>query len=174
MSVIKESNELTSIPAVGDVDSKLNKLKLDITGNFLEREVLLRFIEMDKSYEKDMTRFYIECSNEAKDKFRDLEDTVLLGENYQDVIAKYCDRAYIIDYFEDRMVSEIEISDLELEAYYHNNPKEFKEPARVKIRQIVLADEDTAKRVRYRTRRRNFDQMVKKYSIAPEKETKKI
>ena len=53
-------------------------MKLDITGNFLEREVL-SFIEMDKGYRKDVKAFYEDCTNEAKDKFSDLDDTVLKG-----------------------------------------------------------------------------------------------
>ena len=171
VSVIKESDELTAIPAVADVDATLSRLKLDITGNFLEREVLLRFIEMDKTYAIDTKKFYQECASEAQERFSDLESTVLGGEEHKDIIIKYCDRSYILNYFEDRVVTKIEVSELELEAYYHNNKKEFKTPAKVKIRQIVLADENTAKKVRYRTRNYNFEKMVKEYSIAPEKET---
>ena len=58
-----------------------NKLKLDITGNFLEREVLLRFIEMDKNYKVDNKVLRESCSKEAKDKFSDLESTVLKEKN---------------------------------------------------------------------------------------------
>ena len=42
---------------------------------------------------------------------------------------------------------QIEVSDFEIEAYYHNNKKEFKTPAKVKIRQIVLADEIQLKKL---------------------------
>ena len=41
VAVVKNNPDLTAIPTVNDIDVTLNKLKLDITGNFLEREVLL-------------------------------------------------------------------------------------------------------------------------------------
>ena len=87
IAVIKDNDELTAIPAIGDVDVTLNRLKLDITGNFLEREVLLRFIEMDKGYRKDVKAFYEDCTNEAKDKFSDLDDTVLKGKTLRMLLS---------------------------------------------------------------------------------------
>ena len=170
VSVVSDKDNLTAIPSVNNLDMKLEKLKLDITGNFLEREVLLKFIKMDKLYKSDKKAFYSSCKLEVKNKFSDLESSVLKGEMYDETISNYCDRAYIIDYFENRIASKIKISDLELEAYYHNNKSEFMLPSMVKIRQIVLADENTAKKVRYRTTRSNFTKMVEKYSISPEKE----
>ena len=170
MCLLIKGDELTAIPAVADVDATLSRLKLDITGNFLEQRCY-QVIEMDKTYAIDTKKFYQGVPSETQERFSDLESTVLSGEEHKDIIIKYCDESYILNYFEDRVVTKIEVSELELEAYYHNNKAEFKFPSKVKIRQIVLADENTAKKVRYRTRNYNFEKMVKSILFLLKKRT---
>ena len=64
--------------------------------------------------------------------------------------------------------SNVIVSDREIEAFYRNNIKSFQHGKRVVIRQIVLASESEAKRVRHRVRNHNFERYAREKSITPE------
>jgi parvulin-like peptidyl-prolyl isomerase len=64
-----------------------------------------------------------------------------------------------------------EPKDTELKAYFDANKREFERPARIQLRQIVVATEDNAKRIYDEVQAgKNFAELAKKFSVAPEGE----
>jgi len=68
-------------------------------------------------------------------------------------------------------LSKVEIADSEIEAYYREHRDEFDRPAQVRARQIVLADEEQARKVLSRLRQgENFAELAKSESLFPDGE----
>jgi parvulin-like peptidyl-prolyl isomerase len=64
-----------------------------------------------------------------------------------------------------------EPKDAEMKAYYEQNKKSFERPARIQLRQIVVATEDNAKRIYDDVvAGKDFAELAKKFSVAPEGE----
>jgi len=62
-------------------------------------------------------------------------------------------------------------SEDELKKYYEANKREFERPARIQLRQIVLSNEEHAKRILDElSAGKNFAELAKKFSVAPEGE----
>lgn len=62
-----------------------------------------------------------------------------------------------------------EPTDSEMKAHYEANKSQFQEPARVRLRQIVLEKEDDAKRIMNElTKGASMEPLAKEFSIAPE------
>jgi len=60
-------------------------------------------------------------------------------------------------------------SDLEIKAYFEANKTQFQQPARVRLRQVVLEKEDDASRIMDElTAGGNLEKLARKFSIAPE------
>ncbi|HUK55256.1 MAG TPA: peptidyl-prolyl cis-trans isomerase [Nitrospiria bacterium] len=65
----------------------------------------------------------------------------------------------------------IRISDDEIQNYYREHPKEFVHPNEVRARQIVVANEETAKSLRLQlTQGADFASLAKARSLSPDKE----
>lgn len=64
-----------------------------------------------------------------------------------------------------------EPKETELKAYFEENKKQFDRPARIQLRQIVVATEDNAKRIMDELAAgKSFADLAKKFSVAPEGE----
>lgn len=64
-----------------------------------------------------------------------------------------------------------EPKDADMKAYFDQNKKTFERPARIQLRQIVVATEDNAKRIHEEiVAGKNFAELAKKFSVAPEGE----
>ncbi|HET6465563.1 MAG TPA: peptidyl-prolyl cis-trans isomerase [Nitrospiria bacterium] len=65
----------------------------------------------------------------------------------------------------------IQIPEAEVQSYYKQHPKDFIHPAEVRARQIVVANEETAKSLRLQlTQGADFASLAKTHSLSPDKE----
>lgn len=65
--------------------------------------------------------------------------------------------------------NDIEITEKEIEQYYNIHIKEFRQPLRVKVRQITVPDEDTARSVYQRLKNgEDFAKLAHNYSTSPD------
>lgn len=57
----------------------------------------------------------------------------------------------------------------EMRSFYNSNKEQFKFPAQVRLRQVVLNDEDTAQRIFHTIdSKTNFEELAKKFSTSPD------
>ncbi len=62
-----------------------------------------------------------------------------------------------------------EPSEEDLRSYYNSNKEQFKVSAQIRLRQVVLTDEDTAQRIYHSIdSKTNFEELAKKFSTSPD------
>jgi len=65
----------------------------------------------------------------------------------------------------------IQIPEADVQSYYNQHPKDFVHPEEVRARQIVVANEETAKSIRLQlTQGADFASLAKAHSLSPDKE----
>ena len=71
---------------------------------------------------------------------------------------------------EANVTAKVEVSEKDLERYYEEHGSEFEEPLRVRARQILVKNNETAKQLlRFLSRgKRSFESLATEYSVAPE------
>ncbi|MBN1592278.1 MAG: peptidyl-prolyl cis-trans isomerase [Candidatus Coatesbacteria bacterium] len=71
---------------------------------------------------------------------------------------------------EANVTKKVEVTQAEIENYYQEHGEDFEEPEKVKARQILVKNGETAKQIhRFLTRRkRSFESLATEYSVAPE------
>lgn len=163
--------DLASLPeTVEQFEKGLDPLRQRLMASLIERKMLFQYIKQDASFDLQNPARYTKClqhwSEVSQEKFHAEDST----ENKERLKARICERAIITQYLEEKVFKNIETTTSELETYFGKNKSIFKKPARVVIRQIVLASEGEAKKLRPKLNRRNFSSMAQKYSISPDAE----
>lgn len=156
-----------------DEDSQgheLLTLRTKIFHGIIERRVLFKFIERDRFFDLDKEARWRPCHEEISE----IESTSSGRWNSEEISqlkARICQLSLIDQYVHERVYDKIAQPSMEIrQDYYANHPEEFLRPQQVKIRQIVLADEHQARRIRHKVKSRNFEELAKTHSIAPESE----
>ncbi|MEZ4744036.1 MAG: peptidyl-prolyl cis-trans isomerase [Bdellovibrionota bacterium] len=166
-----EKSDLTPVPDLGkNYNKELPKLKYELLSNMVERKMLYHYITQEKSFAKTIKVNQKDCIREWQETIH--EDIQLLRseENQLRLKARICELTALQLYMETVLFPKIQITEEEIIEYYKNHVNEFKHPKMVLIRQIVLAEESQAKKVRNKATRQNFPQLAKEYSITPEAE----
>ncbi|MBD3285160.1 hypothetical protein GF359_02115 [candidate division WOR-3 bacterium] len=90
-----------------------------------------------------------------------------LSDSFSSVIESRRRQMLVNAYIKEEVEAKAEVTDEEIEAYYKDNKKEFWEPAKVKVREIFVTDEDTAKMVyELAAEGVKFDSLAREYSEA--------
>jgi len=145
----------------------LNELKQELFANLVERKVLYTYIQSTPLYSRFGKKWHRTCIEDFENSRTERVGVVQSQEDERKLQERSCELKTIAEYME-KDVNKREVSDDSVEDYYKNNPELFTFPTRATIRQIVLADEKTAKKVRSLTSKANFAELAKKYSITPE------
>jgi peptidyl-prolyl cis-trans isomerase C len=163
-----EQEDLTSIPDNGDIKKQVNKsLRELVVTSLIERKVLYAYAEKDRDFDFKNPSRYSSCieqwTAEIADnpEFDDEADRERLKQ-------RYCEVSIVAQYLDEVIYKSTHPSQSDVNTYYQNNSDQFKIPATATIRQIVLASEKEAKKVRHRLTRSNFADRAKEYSISPE------
>lgn len=131
--------QLASLPESVQKLSAKGDGKKEILEGFVNREVL-----------------YAEALNKKVDKDADLRKKL------EDVKKELI----INTYLQNQIMGRIKIDDKEIEAFYNNNPAEFRNREEVRISQIVVADERTAQQMLEKLSiRRDFGELAQVHSI---------
>lgn len=165
-----DKEELTPIPEIGRPELVLSALKDRLLADLIERKLLYQFIKMDPDFDLADSSLYSGCLEKWHATLEESPDFFASQESRARLKSRLCERSIIMQYLEQRIFANIAISTEEIASYYEENPTEFEEPAKVTIRQIVLASELEARRLRYRVTARNFKEMVRQHSVTPEAE----
>lgn len=160
--------ELTSIPEVSDLENQLNPLKEKITAYLVERKLLFKFIQLDQDFTINEVSRYTSCLQEWQKTIAEDNEIFQTKQDRDRLKNRLCERQIILQYMEEEIFAKIKIPYDDIVRYYQDHQDQFVTPPRVLIRQIVLASESEAKRIRHRVRRHNFESIAREVSISPE------
>lgn len=166
---ISDNSNLTPIPNLGSkIHDELSPLRRSILESMIERKLLFAMVKRDDSFNSEDAARYVSCLENWHRAVKTLPADVSGDGGTERLKTRLCERTLIEQYLVEKIYGNLSVSDSEVTEYFKNHPEEFKRPEQVKIRQIVTADEATAKRVSYITNANNFSEMAKAHSIAPE------
>jgi hypothetical protein len=167
---INDREELTPIPDLGShYNAELQSLRKRIASNIIERKMLYRFVQKDKTFNYQDPSRYMECLEEFNEAIENPERQ-FSKENQKRLKNRLCEQSVVQQYMDERLFENVDITENQIVEFYKNNLRKFKRNERVQIRQVVTASESKAKQVRARARKNNFDQIARELSIAPEAE----
>jgi hypothetical protein len=161
---LDSDSNLKSEPDFGAATNadKLSALKSKILADLIEQKVVLAYAKRDRGF--DILKTMRGCREGNSDSLEsDAHDTRPL-----DIKDRTCEKSAIKSYLQEMIFSKVTIEDTAVQEYYQNNAPLFKENERVTVRQIVLPDEKSARRLRNKVTRANFSAMAREHSITPE------
>jgi peptidyl-prolyl cis-trans isomerase C len=168
---IAGNSELTQIPDLGTrYKEELKPLRKALIANIIERKVLFKFVQQDKSFIVDEPGRFATCMNEFQDTVTNNAKAFTNKDARNRLKTRLCERSILDQYMKEKLFSSLAVSEQEALEYYKNHRAEYKAADRVTIRQIVVANEGDAKRIRNTVNAGNFEEFARTKSIAPEAE----
>ncbi len=168
---VGDQESLTPIPDLGNrYGEELQSLRKALVANVIERKLLFSYIQQDRDFGFDDPRRYMNCLSEWQEGVKGQTKAVQVKGGKDRLKARLCERSLLDQYMKERLFSQIQVGNQELLEYYKNHVAEYKLPERVEVRNVLLAEEADAKRVRAQINQKNFADMAKSQSIAPEAE----
>jgi len=164
-----DRSHLTPIPDLGSrYHTELKDLRKTLIATLIERKVLFQYIRQDKNFSMEEPSRYSACLIEWQNALKQDNKIFESRENRQRLKTRICERSLLEQYASERLYGDLKISEAEIVEYFKNHLPDFKQGERVTIRQIVLPDEATARRIQHQVHANNFVQMAKQHSISPE------
>ncbi len=169
---LDDKEALTPIPDLGQrYAEEMAALRKSLVSNVVERKLLYQFLQQDREFSFDDPQRYMSCMTEWQEGVKAAESKALGAKGGKERLkSRLCERSILDQYMQERIFAKIKLEDREVVEYYKNHQNEFKLQERVEIRQILLGDEDEAKKVRSRTNHSNFAEMAREHSLSPEAE----
>ena len=166
---ILNNEELTPIPNLGPrYKEEMKPLRKQLVANIIERKVLFAFVQQDKGFFFDDPGRYNSCMNDWQETIKTNEKAFSSKESRARLRTRLCERSVLDQYLKEKVFSAVAVVDAEALEYYKNHRAEYKRPERVTIKQVVLATEGEAKKVRAQINSSNFEEVARAKSIAPE------
>jgi peptidyl-prolyl cis-trans isomerase C len=166
---INDNTNLTPIPNLGSkIHQELGPLRRSILESMIERKLLYAMVKKDENFDSTDAARYTGCLEDWQKATRALPADISASGGSDRLKTRLCERSLIEQYLTERVYKTLTVSEAEITEYFKGHPEEFRRPEQVRIRQIVVADENTAKRVSNTTTAANFTEMARTYSISPE------
>jgi hypothetical protein len=166
---ISDTSNLTPIPNLGSkIDTELAPLRRSILENLIERKLLYSMVRRDEGFDSANAARYSACLTDWQKASQALPAEVAGSRAKERLKARLCERSIVEQYLNEIVYKEAVVSDSEITEYFKSHLEEFSVPEQIVIRQIVVADEATAKKVSNQTTANNFSDMARQYSITPE------
>ena len=163
--------ELQSLPSTfTQFEEGLGPLRQRLLASLIERKMLFQYIKQDVNFDLQNPARFTDCLQRWSDVSNEEFHAKESPQNKERLKARICERAIITQYLKEKVFKNLNITDKQLKVYFDKNQKSFKKPPRVLIRQIVLASEGEAKKLRPKLTRQNFAAMAREYSISPDAE----
>lgn len=162
-------DEVTPIPDLGSgLEKELSPLKQRLLAGIIERKILFKYLQRDRKFDIEDPARYTACLSEWQSTLETDPDRFKAESEKVRLKNRLCERSIVLQYLEARIFPSITITETQISEYYKNNLPEFRTPPKATVRQIVLADEPSAKKVKRELTRANFAELAEKYSITPE------
>jgi foldase protein PrsA len=152
----------------GDASKLSLALKEQVLRQLIERKLLIQMIGRDKYFDKSAPELYTECTEEAANIIKSSE-FIKTNSLFQTLLReRLCENSLIESYIGARLTKDLKVSPKEVsQELIKRRNNEALDP-RVSIKQILLATEEDAKRVKLSLNSANFSNEAREKSIAPE------
>ena len=165
---VEQAVSLKPLESLNYNEKDLYSLRQRLIGELIERRILWSLVKNDSTFDLNKAERWKGCMKELGH----LQETNPSWAEDPDLQVRLknrlCEQAIIGQYFNEKVNVDNTITEQEIADYYEKYADEFKIPARVVIRQILLSDERMAKKVRHKVKKTNFAQLARLHSIAPE------
>jgi hypothetical protein len=162
-----DSGEKTG-PIPVDDDSR-QEFRDRVVSSVLERKIAFLYItEKLKNFDADDPSRFTKCVSMVREITNENPEFFSSGKSRERLKNKLCEQSVIEQYLDERVFNSITISPAEIASYYRTHEKEFRKPLRVTLRQVVVASEMEAQRLKKEAKQSNFSELARKYSITPE------
>jgi hypothetical protein len=166
---ISDTSNMTPIPNLGSkIHAELGPLRRSILENLIERKLLFAMVRRDEGFDSSNAARYSACLTEWQKASQSLPSEVSNGRARERLKARICERSIVEQYLNEIVYIEAVVTETEITEYFKGHLEEFSVPEQIVIRQIVVADESTAKKVSNQTTASNFSDMARQHSITPE------
>jgi hypothetical protein len=156
-------------PLTPDQVSKVDLgLKEQVLTQLVERKLLIQMVERDKYFDKSAPELYTQCTEAAAAIIKSNES---IGSSplFQNLLReRLCEESLIDSYVKGRLTKSLSVSSEEVKNEIEKRKGLSTLEPRVSIKQILLATEDEAKKVKSTLNSANFSDLAKERSIAPE------
>lgn len=148
-----------------EIEQTAANLQNAVLSELLERKILYAHLKRDQRFLIDNKK----CLSKAQ-KLVAENIHFYSGHRYREekLRRKICEQDAIYRYSQEHIFAGITVSDAEIADFFAKNYRHIKQAPAVSFRQIVLADERQAKRIRHRLTVANFGSYAQKSSITPE------
>jgi len=166
---LNEVQEFQGLKSQNDIKLDFeDSLRKFLLGMVIERKLLYHQVHGDASFSTYDPQRYSRCIEEWHSLETNSETHLRLIPYARYVKSAICERRLLEQYIREKIEAHIAITDNDLAAHYRRNKGRFFSNEKVKIRHILLSDEVIAQRVRSQISTKNFGELAKQYSIAPE------
>ena len=140
------------------------ELQQEVLSELLERRILYAHLQRDQQFHFSE----VECKRQAEALI--MSDPVFYSSTYRQegIRRKLCEQAAIRRYSQEHVFARVKVSQAELAEFFAAHRDRYLRPKAVSFRQIVLAQERQAKRIRALVTADNFSSYAQEHSIAPE------
>lgn len=163
-------DDLSPLPNPQGEQSPLKTLKSQLLANLIERKLLYQYIRQNYEFDINDPNRYVSCLQKWQETVAEGNELFRNPDVKSHLKDRLCEKDIIIQYLNEVLFASIKISQKEIESYFIENKKDFEYKPKVVVRQIVLASESDAKKVRHKVNSKNFATVAKEVSIAPESE----
>ena len=161
--------DISSIPSISPGINPTNQpLNENIIDSLVERKMLYQIILKDEHFSINNPARYTDCLQNWVDATKANQGLFKNPGDKDRLKSRLCEQSLLNQYLSEKVFRNISISDQDIHHYYIRNKNEFFRPMQVSIRQIVLADERKARRIKSSVNRHNFSTMARSHSITPE------
>ncbi|MCR4945253.1 MAG: peptidylprolyl isomerase [Clostridium sp.] len=145
----------------------------EITSNDLN-EIIARYPEQQRMYmDSEQGRKQLLEQTISFELFSKLGEEIQLDktEEYKETVKKLA-KEILIQMTINKVLSEVTVTDEEVENYFKNNKKNFVEEATARAKHILVETEEEAKKIKdeIESKAISFEEAAKKYSSCPSKE----
>ena len=165
---LEKEKSFSNLGETASMELYLNPLREKLITNLIERKLLYSFIRYHTDFDLENEDRYENCT---RDWTQLIESNTSFEKNQgskERLKTRLCEWSIVKQFMNERIFSRIQTSEKEIEDYFKKNKTDFIHDKRVVIRQIVLASEVEARKVRSKVNSRNFALYAKSHSITPE------
>lgn len=169
LPLLPEEQSFKIPPTIMESVDGSDALKQRLLVTLIERKILYQWIKTySDGFDHENPSRYLSCLSEFKEISEEAKDLVVKPGSKERLKTRLCESSLVDQYLHEKIYPAVQISEVEVSNFYKTHQDQFKEPARIVFRQILLPTEDAAKDMRPRVNRNNFAELAKSHSIAAE------
>ncbi|MBP9706703.1 MAG: peptidyl-prolyl cis-trans isomerase [Oligoflexales bacterium] len=162
------NSALPDSEASAEIGAENAALREKLLADIVERKTLYHYVRQTAGVDIEEFLKDSNCEKDFDSAVKNLDTLLESDQDKKRLRSKICEHAVVTLFFNKQIKQQIKLDELSLLNYYDSRKEEFHTPDRVKVRHMLFAKEEDAKKVRQLVNKKNFSDLAKQYSIAPE------